>query len=237
MSTTRASILSVILAPALLLTSATSRAVEYLAIFDQPYLDHDIPFSYSGFNPSVPVPTLTVDFGVDKRLELTYSAPDGMQFDIGAKPSGALTYHFFADIWSTGGVVVPQESPGDTLAFTGASGTAPTLDEHVFDYSLIVGSEHQFHAKAVWDLNGPFSFQAITFTFDIPAAYTYDFTDLTPALVRLWAAAHFPNDYSGPAPAPFMTLSEITAVPEPASLALLSFGLAGFGFARRKKPN
>ena len=186
--------------------------VEYSATFDQ--------VSGTTLSSSIPLPTFTGDFSVDKQLRVTFSAPTGKKFDF--VPSGPGK-HILADIWSVGAVNVSYSTAGVSVTFTDLQGGLASQTQ----FEALWGPANDFTAILYGEVAaGGISFSSISMLFDVPATYNASFNNHTLDPVRF---SLFDGGATGS-----VAISDIQ-VPEPATIALMGLGLAGIGFARKKK--
>lgn len=228
----RRSLLALASASALVAAGPAGAAIVYNATLDTPYTLTADPWVYYGIRATGGNPPLTGNFALDKQFQMTLSAPAGMRFQIAGAPFGATGYALFADLWSLGFVSFPVDVPGNSITFAGAVGTAPVLTSHRFTTG---SGASQMWAFAEWALPGPFEFESVTMTFDVPATFNHDFgAGLVPDTLRLTAYATYASGLPFLIPDPFMSVVP-ARVPEPGSFALACLALAGLGFAGRRR--
>jgi len=205
-------------------SSRTSATIVYTATTDRP-IEFRGGTDTDFFLPTGSLPTLTGDFGADKTLQITYSAPAGMRFQFTPPANSALT--LLAVDLSTTIFVPPIETSGGSFSFSGVVGTPPTLAANGFWYSS--ADPIQMRAFTTWFMTEPFGFESITIEIPVPAAFTTIFEDFVPGFAGLAAIL-----FDGSAEARFFNLVPISYLAEPGTLALLGLGLLGLGLTRRR---
>lgn len=178
-----------------------------------------------GFSATDPRPVLTGDFSTDKRFEILLSAPAGMRFEITPPPVSAT---LIAQIWTTGGVSWPvhiYDQPGEIV---GVSGPTPpqVFGEFVYPGYGLVSSDMAAYAGWQLDGAGPFSFESIRITIDVPNDFNFKYTDFRPDTVSVFIRSRGDLD---PDLDRLFSLVPIASVPASGTLLLFGIGFVALG--------
>jgi hypothetical protein len=199
------------------------------------------------FESSTGFPALTADFGADKELRVTYSAPAGQRFvfDPPTDAQGADTLSITFLLWlgdvSVLGFDAGNATDGVSIAFSGLEGSltqssfrfAAGHDGGWFPGAPIDSFVASYRAEA----NGPWSFESVSASFTVPAIYDEVFNDFAPVVVLSATATWqwFGVDPAWAEPDVWGSVQQIpTAVPEPGMLGLAGVAVAAGSWRRRR---
>jgi hypothetical protein len=193
-------------------------------------------FSTVRFGSSTGFPALTADFGLDKELHVTYSAPAGQRFvfdppaDAQSADLFSISFLFWLGDVSAIGFDSANATDGNSLDFSGPQGPlAETSFRFIaghangwFDGAPIDSFVAEYRANA----NSPWSFESMSATFTVPAIYDEIFNGFPPEVV-LSATARWQwfafEDPDWTEPDVWGRLEPVANdVPEPATLGLIA---------------
>jgi hypothetical protein len=227
-------VLAALAVAALPIGDAYAGVIDYTATFDG-VVDNFFPgpvgtgshWTYLTLSGATPELTGTLESG--QQLRVTYSAPAGQQINILPKPASADSLLVAVDLWSDSPQGSPfVDTPGASYAFTGPTGTAPTVSSFIFKEAAGEKFRTSLHFNT-----GDFSFQSLEMLFDIPAGYDRTFIDHVPSDVVFVVIADWDMDAFDPGPLATITRAP-GSVPEPSMLLLSAVAMAGAVLRRRR---
>ena len=204
-------------------------ASTYTVVLDQSayFAPAGAGFSLNRFTASV-VPAFIADFGVDKTLEITYSAPAGYHFRVDAPPAAnvnaVLNIEF--GLPEAGGPNLNQTA--GTVGFGGASGDVPDMPPPTL--SVLEGTLAVFSQRL---LSGGFTFSSVTLTIPVGAAYNAGIaSDLGSPVILVEGT--IPSSSPDPGQWAFLE-ADPSPAPEPSCTSLFLCGLSLIALGHRRK--
>jgi hypothetical protein len=174
------------------------------------------------------VPAFTADFGADKTLQITYSAPAGYRFHVDAPPAGLLVPLLSIDL------IIPETGPyfsqeAGTVTFGGGTGDLPSMPAPTFSQG---SGDLDIYSNRI--VSGDFTFSSVTLTIPVDAGYNAGFLAVQPLTALIRVQGVFGSPVTDPGQWAFLEADRGT-VPEPRSTSLFLCGLSLIALGRRRK--